>query len=157
MKKIRRISFFVFLILFGYWIYQNYFRHIVYTDAENNCRVDIYPSFAYYNLDVQEAIKLLKLRSPDYYQKLCSYVTVISSDAKCGAGAAACAYGETKIGINRPNDKSIPGLAATLVHETCHFHQGRAAFKEHRINFSLAEREAECYGEQATFLNTVRK
>jgi len=158
----------VFLISIGVWVYGRYFAHELYLDAEYNCRIDIHPSFNYINSEILRAIEIVKLSSPEYYKKLCSYVTAINTDYCDNPKALACARGGTKISFNKSvsDDYRYPKcnieqkLAAALVHETCHFHQGHTATPESYrgdIDALIANREVECYSEQDQFVSVICK
>jgi hypothetical protein len=110
---------------------------------------------------VIDAILFLKNNSPDYYKKLCGYVGVIDSGSECfdappGSKRVGCSYGGNKIGLTPKDDYSIQDIAATLLHETCHFHQGHTATRETYQNPNLdTDRETECYIEQNKFLKQL--
>ncbi len=145
------------LILIVLSLRNTYFLHIVYVDTENNCNIDIPPSLHYNSRDIKTAIEVIKTNSPEYYKKLCSYVATISKTNECDYNSTACAYGENKIGINKLNDISIPEIAAIIVHEACHFHQGHTATPESYINYIPGSREPECYQAQNEFLGNLKR
>ena len=71
----------------------------------------------------------------------------------------------TRIGFGRSNYGKLPGansdiegLAATIVHETCHFHQGHTRKKleiKHKDDKSTSVREAQCYERGESFLSAL--
>jgi Zn-dependent protease with chaperone function len=154
-RSIFFLALFATLSLIGWWVYDRYFAHTLYVDSEHHCRIDIRPSFNYQNAEVTKAIEIVKQNSPEYYEKLCSYVAIIDSTNSCDSRSTACAYGGNKIGINKNNYVNTEKLAGVLVHETCHFHQGHTATPESYINFDLDSNESECYSEEDKFLNII--
>lgn len=145
-------------------LYYIFFAHTIYADAENNCRIDIYPSIGYKRSNIVTAIGIVKANSPEYYKKLCGYVTAVDSGDKyaCtgpvwGYKIMGCAHGGSRIAIQMRPSASMNELAMTLVHETCHFEQGRHRTDEdYRDLQALKEKdENECYKEGDLFFNKI--
>ena len=135
-------------------IYRDYFTSIY---SAENCRIEISPSFRYKDDGLLKAIEFMRENSPEYYGKMCQYVTAIEATDQCNSAATACAFGGTKIGIVRNLERfDTPQIATLLVHETCHFHQGHTATPEsYRDPNYLSGREAECDSEDEKFRQKV--
>jgi|GEM_PF-3045880 len=160
-----RILLVCFVVGIGYAFYSTFFASEMYTDAPWGCAIEVEPSVLYKKDEMIRAIGLIPETDPVSYQRLCEYVTAIGPTDECGSMATACAHMGTRIGFGRSNyghlpgaNSDIEGLAATIVHETCHFHQGHTRKKleiKHKDDKSTSVREAECYGRGESFLSAL--
>lgn len=145
-NTIRATVFFIliFLIL-DFWLFR-------YDDFANSCHIKIYPSLTEANnLQIKKAIKLMKRKDSQNYQKLCSSVKKISPELACGGAGGGCYNSRRSDEITvstsfRPKESHTETTAAIIAHEVCHLFQN----KEGR---SLEE--SECYDEYCRALGIM--
>jgi len=143
LKKIVKIS--ILILIIGFFIY----RYFFYIDFSNSCYIKIKPSFTELsNSNIKEAIKILKLTSPDEYDKLCSNVKIINPNLSCGGFGGGCFYKSSgrEIDISTAHSGFLAQTAAIIIHETCHAIQ----YQEGR-NLS----EQECYEADDVILKRI--
>jgi len=122
LRKIIKI--FILILIVGFFIY----KYFLYFDFSNSCYITIKPSFTELsNSNIKQAIKVLKLTSPDEYDKLCSNVKTINPNIACGGFGGGCFYHsyEKEISVSTSNNSYLGWTAAIIVHETCHVVQNK--------------------------------
>ncbi|HBI33534.1 MAG TPA: hypothetical protein DEA43_04630 [Candidatus Moranbacteria bacterium] len=162
-------SFLKFTIFIGisYGLYYWYSSPLVYVDPENGCNIVIEQSFTYKQREVKKAIEFIKSNSPEYYKKMCDYVKVVDNGALCPNSPIgrvfACVHSGWSVGFKPLADSSNEELASYLVHETCHYQEGRnrrdnpdpTYYLTENYENNSAKEQQRCFDEQNKFLEKV--
>lgn len=126
----RYLKILIWIIIFG----GLYYRYFFYLDLANGCHISILPSLELSNLNIKEALAVLKRVTPDDYRDVCQYVTRVNPNFSCGGIGGGCAFRNIpkSIDISTSMD-DLAWSAAIIVHETCHakqFQQGRSVSED---------------------------
>ena len=116
-----------------------YYRYFFYLDLSNGCHISILPSLEMSNLNIKEALDVLKRVSFADYKDVCQYVAKVNPNFSCGGMGGGCAFRNIpkSIDISTSMD-DLAWSAAIIVHETCHAKQFQ---RGHGVS------EEECYKE----------
>lgn len=118
MKKIVKIL--ITILIIGFF----FFRYFFYMDIKHDCYISILPSLELSNVNIGNALGILKRVSFDDYKEVCRYVTKVNPNFSCGGMGGGCAYQSIPktIDISTSMD-DLAWSAAIIAHETCHAKQ----------------------------------